>query len=129
MTTGQEVFELAIQLMNEQSETSGSACTEDTQTYLFRTPGLLRILCIECVPACRDEPRHNDVTSLSEPLGLDDDVARGALPYGLAARLLLGENDVLADFFEQKFRELLAQLRHRRQVSWEQLAIDLNGLT
>jgi hypothetical protein len=55
-------------------------------------------------------------------------VAQGALPYGLASRLLLGENDVLANFFEQKLREMLAQLQARRGAVWDEIALPYGSL-
>lgn len=118
MTTGQNVFDKAIYLMDEQNESSGATETSDTKEYRLRSVEILNVLRHECFPRS-DTFRAGEngkrgicaaITSLADPLDLDDAVAQGALPYGLASRLLLGENDTLADFFEQKFQEMLNRL-------------------
>jgi hypothetical protein len=46
------------------------------------------------------------ITNLTDTLQLDDVTARTILPYGLAAHLMLDENDSLASFFNQRYEEL-----------------------
>lgn len=135
-TTGQKVFDMAIYLMDEQNEATGSTVTGDTQEYRLRSVDILNVLKHECYPASDtyEVPESGGhgicqyINSLEDELDLDDAVAQGALPYGLASRLLLGENDVLANFFEQKFREMLAQLQARRGAVWDEIALPYGAL-
>lgn len=131
MTTGQQVFDMAIHLMDEQNESSGATVTADTTEYRLRSVNLLNVLRHECFP--RSDTFHGgengkrgickEITALSDALDLDDAVAQGALPYGLASRLLLGENDTLADFFEQKFQEMLSRIGNTCPAQFESIPL------
>lgn len=132
MTTGQNVFDMAIHLMDEQDESTGLTQTADTHEYETRSVDILNVLRHECFPASDNYEVSDDdgnrvicepITQLSDALDLDDAVAQGALPYGLASRLLLGENDVLANYFEQKFRETLNMLAGKRMAEWEDIPL------
>lgn len=135
-TTGQQVFDMAIHLMDEQNEATGQTVTGDTKEYLLRSVNLLNVLKHECYDVSDTWQPGEDgkrgvctyIESLDEDLDLDDVVAQGALPYGLASRLLLGENDVLADFFEQKFQEMLALLRRKSVAVFESIPLYYGGL-
>lgn len=130
-TTGQLVFDMAIKLMDEQNETTGLTQTSDTKEYELRSVEILNMLKHECYDVSDTFQPGEDgkrgvctyINKLSDELDLDDVVAQGALPYGLASRLLLGENDVLADFFEQKFQEILARLRARSLAHFESIPL------
>lgn len=131
MTTGQQVFDMAIHLMDEQNESSGATVTADTAEYRLRSVNLLNVLRHECFPRS-DTFRGGEggkrgicaaITTLDDVLDLDDAVAQGALPYGLASRLLLGENDTLADFFEQKFQEMLSKLGSTFPAQFESIPL------
>lgn len=131
MTTGQQVFDMAIHLMDEQNESSGATVTADTKEYRLRSVNLLNVLRHECY-YLSDTFRAGEggkrgvcraIASLADTVDLDDAIAQGALPYGLASRLLLGENDVLADFFEQKFQEILRQLGSTRSAQFESIPL------
>lgn len=131
MTTGQQVFDMAIHLMDEQNESSGATQTTDTKEYQLRSVNLINVLRHECFPRS-DTFRGGEngkrgicaeITTLDDALDLDDAVAQGALPYGLASRLLLGENDVLADFFEQKFQEMLQKLGNSFPAQFESIPL------
>lgn len=136
MTTAQAVFDIAIKLMDEQDEASGSTHTQDTAEYENRTVDILNNLRHECYlysdtftpredgkrPICRG------ITSLSDALGLDDAIAQGALPYGLASRLLLGENDSLASFFQQLYEEKLALFGRTCPAQFESIPLYYGGL-
>ncbi len=119
-TNAQQVFELAMHLMDETNEATGKADNADTKEYKNRTIAILNILRVECYPysdtyqvvepgkrpICPEIPA-GDFTS---PIGLDDGICQGVLPYGLAAKLLLGEDDDKAGFFQQCYEERLAQM-------------------
>lgn len=131
MTTGNQVFDMAINLMDEQNESSGATVTADTKEYRLRSVNLLNVLRHECF-RYSDTFRAGEnggraicaaIETLDDALDLDDAIAQGALPYGLASRLLLGENDTLADFFEQKFSEMLTKLGNSRPAQFESIPL------
>ncbi len=111
MTTAREVFELAMHLMDETRESTGEVDTPETMGYKSRTVAILNTLCPECRPFSADyRPEEGGcprIGGLEEVVGLDDGLCRGVLPYGLAAHLLLGEDDERAGFFQQRYEELL----------------------
>lgn len=114
-TTAQEVFETAMHLMDEVNESTGKADASDTKEYKNRTIPILNILRVECFPASdtyQAEPGKRPVCPRIEefesPIGLDDGICQGVLPYGLAANLLLDENPGVAGYFSQRYEELLA---------------------
>lgn len=109
-TTAQQVFELAVHLMDEQNRRSGAADTADTAPYKRRTLAILNILQAECRlysdPSAADRTGPMPVIGeFDSALALDDGLCRGALPYGLAAHLLLEENPAAASFFLQRYEE------------------------
>lgn len=111
MTTVQQVFDAAIMLMDQQSEANGRTLTEDNQEYRFRTLPILstllpRLGATETLKLSED-PAMPD---LSQTVPLEDSLCLGALPYGLAACLLAGENEQLATWFQNRFRESTAAL-------------------
>lgn len=114
MTTAQQVFELAMHLMDEVNESSGKADTADTKEYKNRTLAILNILRVECYPAsdtyiaeAGKRPVCAMITGFETPIGLDDGICQGVLPYGLAAHLFLDENPEAAGYFQQRYEELL----------------------
>jgi len=122
MTDANWIFDAAIRLMDEQSETGGETTTTDTAEYRLRTLGILNVLRNELYPfsttfeAGRVCP---ELRQFDQPLDLDDVLAQTVLPYGLAAHLLLGEHNTMAAFFQQRYTELLYGLGCRRMAKWE----------
>jgi len=135
-TTAQWVFDQAIYLMDEQNESSGKTLTPDTQEYKFRTLGILNVLRHELYPISDTFVRNGDgkrpvcpeITSFDEEVGLDDTLAQGLLPYGLAAHLLLGENEAMANYFSQRYAEMFVQLRQSLPASFEEIPPAYGGL-
>lgn len=129
MTDGNWIFDRAIQLMDEQSNWNGQTRTGDTETYRLRTLGILNVLRHELYPYSDTFPASDgrkraicpELMNLEQPLDLDDALAQGVLPYGLAAHLLLGENDVMAAFFFQRYAELVFAIGCRKRAVWEQI--------
>lgn len=130
-TTGKMIFDMAIHLMDEQEETTGATETADTEEYMLRSLNILNVLRHECYPwsdtftggANGKRGICPALATLDDVIGLDDAVAQGALPYGLASRLLLGENDTLADFFEQKYLEVLGRLANTAPAQFESIPL------
>lgn len=135
-TTAQWVFDKAIYLMDEQNESSGKTETPDTREYHHRTLGILNVLRNELYPLSdtfewgEDERRPicPEILEFTDEIGLDDAVAQSVMPYGLAAHLLLGENDTMANFFAQRYMELMAQMRSSLPAKWEEIPLAYGGL-
>lgn len=119
MTNAQWVFEKAMNLMDEVNESTGAADTADTKEYKNRTLPILNILRVECffasdtysVTKPGKRPVCREITDFESPIGLDDGICQGVLPYGLAAHLLLDENPDVAAYFNQRYQELLLQMK------------------
>lgn len=116
-TTAQDVFEKAMSLMDELSDT-GEADTADTLEYKNRTLAIINILSGELFPYsdtyCNAEPGIRPifmpVTKFDEEIDLDDYCCRSVLPYGLVSHLWLDENPTGASFCQQRYDELKARL-------------------
>lgn len=131
MTDANWVFDRAIYLMDEQHEKSGEARTTDTQEYRNRTLGILNVLRNELysfsdtfVPGVGGTRTIcPEIRDFDTPIGLDDAICQTVMPYGLAAHLLLGENDTLASFFNQRYTELMYTIGMRKPAVWEDIVI------
>ena len=129
MTNGDWVFDRAIHLMDEQNETNGKTRTQDTKEYEYRTLSILNVLVAELYPysdtyEVRDDGKRSsppELESLEQPIDLDDSICRSVLPWGLAAYLLLGENNVMASVFNQRYTDILNELRNRATAVWEDI--------
>lgn len=136
-TTAQWVFDKAIYLMDEQNEINGLTETADTQEYRHRTLGILNVLRHELFPISDTYPASvagkrpvcPELTAFSDEIGLDDVVAQGILPYGLAAHLLLGENDNMASYFAQRYAELYRAHCGTLPATWEAIPLAYGGLS
>lgn len=119
-TTARQVFNLAIALMDEMNENTGATDTTDTKEYKLRTPNILGVLCGELYPYSDTYTLNTDgtrpicpaVETIESTIGLDDTLCTTVLPYGLAAHLLLGENNVMAVFFQQRYEEMREKLKN-----------------
>lgn len=129
MTTANWVFDRAIHLMDEQNETNGKTRTQDTKEYEYRSLSILNVLIEELYPYSdtyeirADGKRSSppELESMDQPINLDDALCRSVLPYGLASFLLLGENNVIAGFFDDKYSKLLNELKNRSAAVWEDI--------
>lgn len=136
-TTAEWVFSRAIHLMDEQNESTGATTTADTTEYRLRTLSILNVLRHELFPYSDTYEAHDDgtrdiceeVTTFTDVLDLDDVLAQGILPYGLAAHLLLGENDAMASFFNSRYTELIRDLAAKRASKWEDITPYYGGLS
>ena len=132
MTSARTVFDLAIHLMDEQAENTGATVTQDTKDYETRTLSILNVLRHELHPysdtfvAGENGKRYicPMITSFDQNIDLDDAIAQGVMPYGLAAHLLLGENDSMAGFFNQRYSELMFRIGTRQMSEWEDISAE-----
>lgn len=103
MVTGQQVFNMALALMDEVTE-SGTIASESTDNYKTKALVILTQLHTE-LSSVTSAPVV--FTDLSQELTIDDRIALLALPYGLASQLLLIENNYeQATFYNNQYEEL-----------------------
>lgn len=133
MTTVQQVFDMAIHLMDEQNESSGATITSDTNEYKVRTISILNAIMPSlypysdtydyaapgrpaCPPLIVSDYRNSD---FSQIIPLDDTLAMGVLPYALAAHLIAGENEDLSMWFLTRYNQTFADVRNKIPGSFE----------
>jgi len=120
LNTVQDVFDIAIRLMDAQNESTGATDTADTKEYALRTPSLLNsvldrvYLGSDTYPSGEPgkRPICQKVSAMTDALDLDERICTGVLPYGLAGLLLTEENPTQAEFFWQTFLEQLAESKN-----------------
>lgn len=129
MTNLDKVFDIAINLMDEQDPVTGETNTADTEEYRYRALDIANVLCGELYPysdtyewpADGRRPVCPEVKDYEQWLPLDDVIARTVLPYGLAAHLHLGEDNDKASYFNQRYQELVFTLAQKRPAVWEDI--------
>ena len=137
MVTVQQVFDTAIHMMDEQSETSGTTATVDTQEYKFRTISILNAVMPALYPYSDTYtltgsgrpvcprllvPKDYKNPEFMQAIPLDDSLALGVLPYALAAHLLAGENEELSAWFRQQYMQVFADIRSKIPGSFEPIS-------
>lgn len=141
MVTVQQVFDIAIHLMDEQNESSGATETVDTQEYKFRTISILNSVIPSLYPfsgnykvgtSGRPSPRQLSADDHKNPdfeqtIPLDDTLSLAVLPYYLAAQLLSGENETLAAWFMNRYRESFGDLRGKIPAEFEVISSPYGG--
>ena len=111
-----DVFDAAMGIMDELGQT-GQAQTSDTQEYEYRTPAIINMLVGELHMLLGNRDNWLPVTSLDDMVPTaDTNYALSALPYGLAANLLIDENPTAASFYQQRYEELRAYYLARQQA-------------
>ena len=136
MVTVQQVFDIAIHLMDEQSENTGATVTVDTNEYKYRTVSILNSIIPALYPysgtftqtaSGRPSPRQLYVDDYKNPdfeqsIPLDDTLSLSVLPHYLAAQLLSAENEVMAAWMKNQGRENLNDLKNKVPVSFEAIS-------
>lgn len=134
MVTVQQVFDTAIHMMDEQSESGGATVTADTQEYKLRTLSILNAVMPSlypysdtyaptgagrpvCPPLSQSAGHSNP--DFTQHIPLDDTLALGVLPYALAAHLLAGENEELSTWFLARYNQAFIDLRHKIPAIFE----------
>jgi hypothetical protein len=134
MTTVQQIYDMAIHLMDEQNEQTGGTQTVDTNEYRYRTISILNSV----IPSLyiysdnyvsRKEGKRGVPSALyaedyqnpdfEQAIPLDDILSLSLLPYYLAAQLLSGENGDLASWFMGRYREAFMEVRNKIPASFE----------
>lgn len=132
--TIQQIFDTAIHLMDEQSETNGNTQTTDTQEYKFRTLAILNAILPSLYPysdtldtsgigrpGCPllTIPQDHSKPDFTQTIPLDDTLAMGVLPYALAGHLIAGENQELSAWFMNRYHQSFADLRSKIPGTFE----------
>lgn len=141
MTTVQQIFDMAIHLMDEQSESNGGTGTVDTNEYKYRTISVLNSI----IPRLyiyssnytdkgtgRSAPRQLTNEDHANPdfeqtIPLDDVISLTLLPYYLAAQLLSAENEVLSAWFMNMYRENFNDIRNKSLSDFEAIPMPYGG--
>lgn len=126
MTTVQQVFDMAIHLMDEQCQERGRTIIDDTKEYRFRTISILNAImpslwpysdnCDRTYPGRPACPPLTIPEDYADPcfdqfLPLDDALSRGLLPYALASHLLAREDPELSQWFALRYEKAFLELR------------------
>lgn len=116
-TTVQQVFEITMALTD--NATGGVADSSDTADYKARAIPIINNLSVELYQFSTDKkvsvgtrPLPTLMTLADDVVALDDGLARGVLPHGLAAELLVEENPAMAGYHAQRYAECLMLLRN-----------------
>lgn len=133
MTTVQQIYDMAIHILDEQSESSGITMTEDTAEYKFRTISILNSVIPALAPFSSeydslDPPPALDWSDYKNPdmdqiIQLDDRLSLPLLPYFLAAKLIQTENESLAALCMNQYNMTLQDIRSRAPATFEKIPI------
>jgi hypothetical protein len=104
MITAQDIFVTAMTLMDE--ETEDGTFAGYPEEYKKKAWPILTLLQAELIPPQVTPTVILDNTSV---FNLDDKIGLTILPYGLAAHLLLNEDQNRAAFFNNRYDELKIQ--------------------
>jgi len=127
VTTARDIFSAAMSIMDELSP-SGEAAHSDTREYEQRAPAILNVMLTELKVLRGDSDGWLPVESLDEPVSVETNYALGAMPYGLAANLLVDENPSAASFYQQRYEELRAMFIARLPASVEDIELLYGGV-
>ena len=134
MTMVEDVFNAAMAIMDELND-SGEAQTADTQEYKNRTLPIMNVLISECYPYSDSKDTTNPdsawraVTEFDDSLyKIDDTIALGIMPYGLAANLLVDENPSAASFYQARYEDLLKAKARRVRATVEDIEDIYGGI-
>jgi hypothetical protein len=100
--TAQQVYDMALVLMDEVTE-AGSIATEEADAVKTKAKNILTQLQAELLPISQTP---GVITDLSQNLSVTDREALLILPYGLAAHLLLNEQNSATSYYNDRYEEL-----------------------
>lgn len=133
MVTVQEIFDAAMDLMDEQNETTGSTDTMDTKEYRLRTISILNMAIPSLCPYCESYDRTasgrpknkalyaDDRSSpdFEQNIPLDDALCWGCLPFWLASLLRSGEDDEFSMRMMTEYNNAVSGLRDKMISEFE----------
>lgn len=135
MVTVQEVFDMAIDLMDEQDENSGSTDTVDTKEYMLRTISILNAGIAALYPYSSTFDKNQDGRPAAVPLiadsrktpdftqviPLDDALCRGLLPFYLASLLKTVEDTEFSVRMMTEYNNALIAIRDKIPAEFEDI--------
>jgi hypothetical protein len=136
MVTVQQVFDMAIHIIDEQNETSGATVTVDTNEYKYRTISILHSVIPRLYPysgtykqTAKGRPAPSQLSAddyknpdLDQAIPLDDVLSLALLPYFLAAQLVSAENTDLANWCMNIYNGHFADLRYKVPGDFERIS-------
>lgn len=142
-TSCEQVFAMAMQLSDNLDEATGDYNIEENDEYRNRTIGILNILRGDLypysdtypTPEAGKRPIVDLLVNFEDLIGLDDFLCQSIMPWGLAAWLMLGEDNDKYNAYIRKYEELKAELATGRGMpastgdfETEYFTIDENGM-
>lgn len=134
MANVKQVFNIAIHMMDEQSQDNGSTMTEDTEEYKYRTISIVNAVLPSIFPYSKNyipgeacplldiSVEEDEDRAFDQLIPLEDCLAVGVLPYALAAHLLAGENEELSAWFLARYHNAFSEIRNRLPAAFEPIA-------
>lgn len=136
MVTVQQVFDMAIHIIDEQNETNGATVTVDTNEYKYRTISILNSVIPRLYPYSgtykqtakgRPAPSQLYVEDYKNPdfeqtIPLDDVLCFSCLPYFLASQLISAENTELANWCMNIYNGNFNDLRYKVPGDFEAIS-------
>lgn len=134
MVTVQQVFDTAISLINEQAQRTGLTLHTDTVDYANRCIPIINTLLPHLYlysddretpdygrPSCPVliAPEGGGEADMMQDIPLDNTLALGVLPYGLAAHLVADENGELSRWLLSRYNSVFADIRANIPASFE----------
>ena len=141
MVTVQQVFDMAIHILDEQNETSGETVTVDTAEYKYRTISILNTVIPRLYPysgtyktSAKGRPVASQLYAedyrnpdFDQTIPLDDALALAVVPYFLAAQLVSAENTELANWCMNQYNTNFADLREKVPADFEKIDLPYGG--
>lgn len=126
MASVSEVFASAMALMDELSP-DGQISSGGTGEYAHRTPSCINIMLSELKMLLGERKSWLPVEGMDESIpDVENSYALCALPYGLAANLLVDENPAAASFYQQRYEALRNIFLSKQAAAFENIT-DLYG--
>lgn len=135
MVTVQEIFDAAIDLMDEQNESTGATKTADTREYELRTISILNTAIAAIYPYSSQYAQQSGTPTpgmlladeRSKPdfdqyIQLDDILCWGLLPLYLAAMLRAGEDMDFSMRMMSEYNNALAAVRNKERAEFEPIS-------
>lgn len=136
MVTVQEIFDAAMDLMDEQNESTGSTDTVDTREYRLRTISILNTAIPVLYPYSSNYTRepfgrpmqpviygdNRGAPDFEQILPLDDALCWALLPFYLASMLRSGEDTEFSMRMMTEYNNALASIRDLVPAEFEAIS-------
>lgn len=141
MVKVQQIFDAAIDLMDEQNETTGATVTADTLEYKLRTISILNTAIPALYPYSSNYDRTMPGRPCADPLRaesrrepdfnqvipLDDALCWALLPFYLASMLRFSEDTEFSMRMMTEYNKALADLKNKLPAEFEPITMPYGG--